>query len=310
MKKGKQTTPVNILPKRFNIPSLRPKGPGHQKIIFLFLAIYLLFPLGLGASSLKFKLSLGRGRTAGTELNQFLHSWQESLKKQAKSIKTWSWQEGTLQELKQQVEFIASLEFRLSRHFSLSISSGYFYGALGEKQAQAIIDRPIGHSLFVQQVKLGSLPLSGEAFFYLPLTSNWEVYAGGGGGIIWLNFTQREGIKIEDSSSFNYPQEVNARGSGFQSQAVIGIVYHLQEISLFVEGNYRWSILDKLSGEDKTGEQGRLYYLEEKLPESGYWEAKYVISPTKPASANLREVRAASIDLSGFSLRIGLKINF
>jgi hypothetical protein len=283
---------------------------GHQKIILLFLILTLFWPVSLAASSVAIKLSLGRGWPAVREVNHVLHTWQESLKIQADTLKTWSWQEGVLQDLKQQVEFAASLEFNLSRFFSLGLTSGYAYGHLGEDQVRAIIDRPVGKSLFIQQVKIGTLPFCLEALFHLPFSSRWEFYGGGGGGIVWLNFTQREGIKLENASTFTYPAEINAHGSSQLVKTILGFVYHLRDISIFVEGNYHWAKLSNLTGEDKNGQQGNLYFLEERQPDTGYWEAKFIINSTEPASPDIRKVRLAQIDLSGFSLRIGLKINF
>jgi len=97
------------------------------------------------------KLSLGQGWPQVSEINQILLSWQESLQKQAEALKSWTWEAGTLRQFKQQIEFAASLEFNLSRYFSLNLTSGYTYGERGQDQLQAIIDRPVGRSLFIQQ---------------------------------------------------------------------------------------------------------------------------------------------------------------
>lgn len=278
--------------------------------LLLALTIILMLPISLRSASVAIKLSLGQGWPQVSEINQILHSWQESLKIQAETLKSWTWEAGTLQEYKQQIEFAASLEFSLSRYFSLNLTSGYTYGERGQDQIQAIIDRPVGRSLYIQQVKIATLPLCLEALFHLPFSSRWEIYGGGGGGWLWLNFTQREGIQLEQATSFTYPTEINAEGSTRLLKTSLGLVCYLQDISLFVEGNYVWAKFDQLNGEDKNGQEGQLYYLREYQPETGYWEARHMIAADQPASPEFQEVRPARLDLSGFSLRLGLKIKF
>jgi len=269
-----------------------------------------MLPISLRSASVAIKLSLGQGWPQVSEINQILLSWQESLQKQAEALKSWTWEAGTLRQFKQQIEFAASLEFNLSRYFSLNLTSGYTYGERGQDQLQAIIDRPVGRSLFIQQVKIATLPLCLEAFFHLPFSSRWEIYAGGGGGWLWLNFTQREGIKVEPASTFTYPAEINVHGRSQFLQTSLGVVCHLRDISLFLEGNYRWAKFGQLNGENKSGQEGQLYYLREYQPETGYWQAKYMIAASQPTSPEFQEVHLAQLDLSGFSLKLGLKIKF
>ena len=88
------------------------------------------------------------------------------------------------------------------------------------------------------------------------------------------------------------------------------MVCHLRDISLFLEGNYRWAKFGQLNGENKSGQEGQLYYLREYQPETGYWQAKYMIAASQPTSPEFQEVHLAQLDLSGFSLKLGLKIKF
>jgi len=281
-----------------------------RNLLFSVVLTIFFFPFPLLSSSVNIKLSIGQHWPKISNLNHFLSSWQEALQSQAEAVKTWTWEGANQSDFNQQVDFSASIQWHLFRYLSLGISSGYTYGAIGEKGAQVIINRPVGESLFVQQLKVATVPLCLEALVHWPLSDRWELYGGGGGGLTWINFTQREGIKITGNPSFSYPEEISAHGSEITTKIILGMIFRMKEVSLFVEGNYRWEKFADLSGEDKEGNTGQLYYLEQQEPNSGFWEARYMVSPAQPLSVDIRHVQPASIDLSGFSLRLGLIIFF
>jgi len=82
------------------------------------------------------------------------------------------------------------------------------------------------------------------------------------------------------------------------------------EADRFIEAAARSGKVDGFAGEDSLQQPGSLYSYEEYISDLGYWQAKIHVLPEAPAGDNFREVRDASIDLGGYSVRLGLFIKF
>jgi hypothetical protein len=109
-----------------------------------------------------------------------------------------------------------------------------------------------------------------------------------------------------------------ASASGFGYQAGLGLDWPLgSRISLIAEATYRHCRLDDLEGEDdyreSTGyesrEQGTLYRI---LATAGGTETfpLVFIRDREPSEAGVVDVRRAELDLSGTSLKLGLRVRF
>ena len=92
------------------------------------------------------------------------------------------------------------------------------------------------------------------------------------------------------------------------------------KIALFIEGRARQGKLEGLEGdgnyEDSDGstdaDTGSLWYLEELDQNygSGEWFPGITLSRNTPTGATIRNVRKFVINLSGISLRTGIRIRF
>jgi hypothetical protein len=57
-------------------------------------------------------------------------------------------------------------------------------------------------------------------------------------------------------------------------------------------------------------QDGTLFAFEEYIPDSDFWQAKLGVWPEAPAGSGFRSVREAVIDLSGFSVKMGIVLKF
>ena len=105
--------------------------------------------------------------------------------------------------------------------------------------------------------------------------------------------------------------DVSSNGLGFHGG--IGFEYRiLDDLSIVLEFQGRYARMKNLKGTKiitDEGEEGGILYIGEKK-----WFDEYcpdlIISPSRPNGDEFRNVREAVLDFSGYSLRLGIKLNF
>ncbi|NIO48362.1 MAG: hypothetical protein GTN73_02825 [Candidatus Aminicenantes bacterium] len=105
--------------------------------------------------------------------------------------------------------------------------------------------------------------------------------------------------------------DINARRFGFHGG--IGFEYRiLGDLSVVLEFQGRYARMENLKGTkiitDEGKEEGILYIGEKKWFDE-YWP-DLIISPSRPSGDEFRNVREAVLDFSGYSFRLGIKLNF
>ncbi|MFW6160022.1 MAG: hypothetical protein ACOC57_02650, partial [Acidobacteriota bacterium] len=148
-------------------------------------------------------------------------------------------------------------------------------------------------------------------YAYLPLTSRLKLFLKGGGGYLWAKYIEQNGLKLVSDKRFSYSESYNTSGSSPLVQAGLGMRLELKpNLSLVVEGQIRKARVKGFTGENKAGDEGTLYFIEELQEESDSWLVKHLLSSEFPEGENIRSVKDAVVDFSGFSLKIGFIINF
>lgn len=113
-------------------------------------------------------------------------------------------------------------------------------------------------------------------------------------------------------------EEYNMSSKGFGFHGGIGFEYRiLDDLSIVLEFQGRYARMKNLKGTkiitggiftEEREEEGILY-IGEKM-----WFGEYcpdlIISPSRPSGDEFRNVREAVLDFSGYSLRLGIKLNF
>ena len=245
------------------------------------------------------------------ETNTVLQGWEDYWIARADSEKNWTYLGGQVSTLKRSYDFEVELIFNLTSRFAIGVSGGYIFGDVNEKATALTIERVLGTFDHVKPTKMSAIPLILSGYYIQPLSPTLRVFLRAGGGPMWAKYFERDGSKKTDAESYSYPQSISSSSQGQIYLLGLGVVFETEAgIRFFVEGTWRMASITGFSGENKQEETGALNYVEEYESSYELWQAKYLISLEPPSGENYREIQQATIDFSGFSVKIGLIIKF
>ena len=215
--------------------------------------------------------------------------------------------EGEVGPLQLGIVFGGEIGLPLSSRLFLSVGGEYY--SAGNSSS---IEYSTGseNTLFMTQPKVQAVPLGISLSLYaLPINY-------GKVGLEYTFATCRYSYRLEEGEIWQ-EWEGEAKGESFGIQAGVGVDLKLApHLFLLLEGLYRDTLVKRLEGENHyresteliSREKGPLYYF---LVSAGDDSHPLVfIRETPPSGAGVSEVREAELDLSGISLRIGIKIKF
>jgi opacity protein-like surface antigen len=188
-------------------------------------------------------------------------------------------------------------QYPLSKHLSLGLSLGlpvvksdqatwyyYYNGSL-----QALMMKAKVTTYVSAKVNL---------YYHLMLSEKIQLLIGGGPGI----------YLTEIGSPFNVFSHFP-----FGLQAVSGLEINLsQRLSLAVDGEWRLARITNFKGDDYFGKEGTLWYYKIRYLGSEIWWDVISVSESAPTEDPFgerfyKDQRKAIFDLSGFSIRVGLR---
>jgi len=276
--------------------------------------VFFLLSIGITQSfAVEFSLKIAGGISffKPEEVNQVLKDWEEYWITRADLTNTWSYLEGEVSTLKLGYEFEIELIFSMTSRFALGLSSGYIFSDVNEKNTSLTIEKVLGTYSHIKPTKISAIPLILSGYYIQPINSSLSLFFRAGGGPIWAKYFERDGNKKIDTESYSYPESISASAQGQIYLLGLGVVYKTESgVRFFMEGTWRKASIPGFSGENKNKETGALTYVEEYDSGLDLWQAKYLISPEPPEGENYRSVRQGTIDLSGFSVKIGIMIQF
>jgi hypothetical protein len=245
------------------------------------------------------------------EVNTVLQGWEGYWTTRADLTQNWTFLGGEVSTPKLGYDFEAELIFNFTRRFAIGLSGGYIFGDVSEKATTLTIEKVLGTFDHVKPTKVSAIPLILSGYYFQPLTSSLSAFLRAGGGPIWAKYFERDGNKKIENESYSYPQSISASAQGQIYILGLGVVFETESgIRFFAEGMLRKATITGFSGENKQEETGALNYVEEYEPSYELWQAKYGIFNEPPSGENYREVKQGTIDLSGFSVKIGIMIKF
>ena len=208
----------------------------------------------------------------------------------------------------------AEVRIPLSSRFFLSLGAEY---SSGEATSSVAFKEGSSEALYSTKPRLRATPIS-LALLYYPLPF-FYLRAG-------LDYTFARGAYFYRFSTPNPYEQTEfwqswtgeASSSGFGYQLGLGLEWSLgSRISLIAEAAFRHSRLGDLEGEDfyqestnyQSRERGTLYRIRATAGGPETFPLVF-IRDREPAEAGVLDVRKAELDLSGYSLRLGLKVRF
>jgi hypothetical protein len=272
--------------------------------------------LSIGAAqgnSMEFSLKVAGGVNFinPQEVNVVLQSWEEYWITRAEIVKNWYYLGGQVSPMKMGWDFEVELIFNFTPRLAIGLSSGYIFSDLSEEATTLTIEKVLGTFDHVKPTKISAIPLIFSGYYIQPVNSSLSLFLRAGGGPIWAKYFERDGTKKIDAESYSYPQSISASAQGQIYLLGLGVAVETESgIRFFIEGTWRKSTVTGFSGENKQEETGALTYVEEYQSSYELWQAKYQIFAEPPSGENYREVKQGTIDLSGYSVKLGLVIKF
>ena len=275
-------------------------------LLSLFLLVVFSYPLEL---SLKISGSLSYFNPE--HINRSLHGREEFVKKLAFATESWGEAEGEVKDLHYGISFEGEFLFSLSSRLSIGLGTGYIYAEATEEKTGLTIEREEDTLFSVHPTKINAFPLNFCGYYFFPLRSQLKLYIKGGAGLLWVKYIERIGIWIKPADRFiqiSY-QEATTQGTSFFSG--LGLNYEAYpDIHFFIEAEAKLTKISKFQNKVQEGEEMTLFFYEQYESDLQFWQAKNILHEEKPSGDDFRNVEEAVVDLSGFSVKIGITLKF
>ncbi len=226
--------------------------------------------------------------------------------------------EGGFNKINLGFEYEAEFIWSLPAGFGVGIGIGYIQRSKMTELSATL--PPSGSASASLEPKITAVPINLSAYYFTPGITPLKFFVYGGIGHYYGRMT----IDIREESTppaFWSEEEGMLKDQGFGLHGGVGMEFKVApKIALFLEGRARSCKLSGWKGDstylDSDGfratEEGSMWYFEELDQNygSGEWFPGMTISTGTPSGPDLRNVRKFEVNLSGISLRTGIRIKF
>jgi hypothetical protein len=253
------------------------------------------------------RLSSGLWRMKLDEANAALAGWEDGVRRAADANPNAQFISGESARLRLGVDFEAELVLAFSRWIKIGLSAGYGHIFLDEKATLQTIEQAGALIEKTRPTKVSAFPVLLSGYFTLPLGQKFSAYLRAGVGAIHAKYISREGQKKATDARFEYAIYDSAAARRLTYLGGIGFIYSFDEsLGFFVEGVAQSARVSGLTGEDLEGKNGTLYAYEQYAIRQPVMH----VTPEPPSAGYVHNVREATIDFSGYSIKIGLILKF
>jgi hypothetical protein len=282
-----------------------------SKTAFLFIFLVIFLKGSSYAVELNIKFSAGLSLLRSGEINRILADWKTWEVKNAESIPSWNYLGGDIQQFSSGFDFEGEILLSFHPRFMVSVGSGFFYGEVKPEKTELFIERPAGEFSYIHPYTVSAIPVTLSGYYLQPLSRIVKAFVKAGAGIAWAKYFERAGYKNLAVVNYTDTLNQNARARSPMFTGGGGFIFETEPgINFFVESSFRWARVSGFKGEYLEGQSGELFYLEEYDSDFDLWQSKFVVLSQKPEAENIRAVKKAVIDLSGFSIKLGFMIRF
>lgn len=276
-----------------------------------FSLIDFAMPAFAEVSKKKFEFKLTGGFTYMVigDLNDHLVDWNKTRRRSIEGAG------GTILKESQPLhwggEFIGELLYNFDNSFTVSIGIGYIRGSHTDS-AETLLDTVTGKN--DHDTRVSAVPVRIGGVYSIPISNKTRISLGTGLGYYCSKFEKF--YRREPGDGYWINSDFSGKGGGLGFDGTIGFEYSVSNnIALVVEGQGRYAKVSGISGSrdriDSNGWSDSIvgdYYTLEREREPGIWSRVFNIAEEAPSGEGIRNVRDGVIDLSGFTIRIGLKI--
>lgn len=264
------------------------------------------------AAKVSIKFSAGQGFFNLQKINRYLNDWFEGEKAFIDLNPNWTYLDGNIAELHSGFELSGEIQIAINPRLTVGFGAGFIYSELVEGKNNITFETN-EEDVWTEStpVKVTAIPISISGYYYIPLSPSFRFYVMGGAGPVWGKYISREAWQKSTEGDPLYFGKLLASGSGSHVFAGGGFEFALDEgLQVFLEASGQMCQASNFQGENEFEETGVLYYVEEMNQNTELWLVKNLLETTEPRGKNLRSVQKATVDLSGFNIKIGLVIQF
>jgi hypothetical protein len=227
--------------------------------------------------------------------------------------------EGELKKFHGGVEFEGEIIMNLTENFGIGIGAGYIQ--ISNENETNLRHELAGEFTYFIKPKFTAVPVNLSLYYFYPVASSTNLYFNGGISYYFGKVTSTSRMDNEPTGGppewYRSEGEFKDQGLGFHGG--IGLDYLIgSNIGLFLEGKVRYCKLKSWEGDDtltySSGvtdkNSGTLWFLEVSDPDIGAEFSQISLAEQKPSDPEIRNAREFEADLSGFSLRAGIRIRF
>jgi hypothetical protein len=293
------------------------------KLLPSFIAGLMLFAAvcpGIEAAGLKLGLRLSGGIAYFHlgDVNDFIRSHAQ-YRKENGAVMGYP-VSGDFESLHYGLDAGVDLLIYLHPRLAISLGSSYIRGRAGKGGQGVTVQQPDLTIHYTNQSGIQAVPVTLGISYFIPLGRSLLFYASAGGSYYWMKWT--DDIK-DDWLGRGYESESKqTNGHGIGASGALGFEFNVMPaVAFYLEGSGRYVKAGNLKAEEDYSIRdgaysfdghysGKLYYLEFYWPYTDRWYPSQTVQSQKPLDSRYRNVREASIDLSGFAIRAGLRIRF
>jgi len=276
----------------------------------VFIGLILLCSLSYGMD-IRLRLASGLLTLNPEDINLALAGWQQEFETRSEAFDYMDYISGEAAELRLGIQFEAELLFSFSSRLAVGLSGGYDYAELSEEDTLlTIVQDGVTYNV-ARPTKISAYPFVLSAYYFIPLSSRLSAYLRAGAGYVLAKYVGREARKMESETRYVYPRVETADAGRTGFLGGLGLGYQFDpSFGFFIEATALSARVSRFKGEDTAQQEGSLFAFEEYIPDLDFWQAKIGVLTEAPAGSGYRSVREAVIDLSGFSVKMGIVLKF
>lgn len=289
-----------------------------RKLAVLSTIIFALFTLtGMGqAQGINLKLFGGYGMMTTGDYNTFGESMESYFDDAVLYLGLTK--EGEFEKLKMGFEYGGEIVVKLIGGIGIGVGAGYIQRS---SETEMSLEEPLVGSInFSSKPDFSAIPVTLSLYYFLPSPPLVDIYLNGGVGYYFgkTKHTLRIDTEITGLPTdwIETVGEIKDQGIGFHGG--LGLEFSMgSNIGLFVEGKGRYCKLKSWEGDETTTgsagsatHSGTMWFCELRDSDTGQWYSALILLDVEPSGSDVRNVREFEVDLSGISVRVGIKIKF
>jgi len=281
-----------------------------MKKVSVLIALFWLTQLPAYPADFYLKLGAGLGHMNFPNLNRVLNDWEKRQVLEAQTRNTWSYISGETGALHSSFDLEGELILNFHRNGAVSFSSGVVYTDISAEKTNLVIERNLGPFDNIHPFKVSGFPFIVSAYFKLPLNPETQLFLRAGAGIMTARLVEQSGFKKAENTKYVLELEQNSLGTGPVYLGSTGAFYQITTgTTIFIEGAYRNSRIKNFTASGQEND-AVLYIYNKYYSDLDTWSKVLRLHDNKPEGDDIASVEKASVDLSGFSLKLGVMIRF